>query len=278
MPDIFKTKTKDLITGERTLVMGILNFTPDSFSDGGRYFCGESAAERAVQLQEQGADIIDLGANSTRPGAEILSEAEELSRLQMVLPGLKAGLSVPLSVDTFYPGTARFALENGADIINDVSGTFNAEIAALVKAHGAGLVVTHAPKSASVEQKYENGVITDVRAFFIETIKAAFEAGLSLTQLCLDPGIGFGKSRADDAEILRNLSWLKLNPCPLLVGASRKRITAVDSSLPEGRDFATSAANAAAVAGGADIIRVHNVEAGVQAARMADIIFRNGDK
>lgn len=264
--------------GKKTYVMGILNFTPDSFSDGGDYFSAQKASERAAQIESLGADIIDIGANSTRPGAEILDEKSELSRLESVLPAVCGAVNIPVSVDTFYPECAEYALKTGASIINDVSGTFNPQIAELVKQFNASLVVTHNPCGASEVQDYNGCVVTAVRSFFLECIGKAAQCSLPPESLCLDPGIGFGKSDEDNLEIIRNLEWLKINPCALLFAASRKRVTALNRTNPKDRDFSTVSANTAAVAGGADIIRVHNITAGIDCARMADRIYRpNGE-
>ncbi len=262
--------------GKKTYIMGILNYTPDSFSDGGKYNTPEKALEHALEMQALGADIIDLGANSTRPGARVLSEEEELERILPALEILNGRFEVPLSVDTFYPAVARAAIENGASIINDVSGKFNAEIGELAKKNGAGYIVMHAPSDADSASVYENGVVTDVRNFFIDCLQRAAETGLPREQLCLDPGIGFGKTRENDIELIANTQWLKFNEVALLVAASRKRFIGVLSGEETGskRDFGTVAAHTAAISGGADIIRVHDVYSAVQGARVADAIFR----
>ncbi|MBR6701955.1 MAG: dihydropteroate synthase [Clostridia bacterium] len=255
-----------------TLIMGILNYTPDSFSDGGKYFTPSLAAERAREMQEQGADITDVGCNSTRPGSEILGEAEELARLKKVLPAVKEAAHVPVSVDTFYPECARFALENGAEIINDVSGEFNRDIAALVKEAGAKYIVTHNPCGADATAEYPGGVVNAVREFFEECIVFSNEAGIPGGNLWLDPGFGFGKSREENFELLANLSALKIPGYPLLAGISRKRF--IRDGKPESADFATDAANTVAGLGGADIIRVHNVPAAVEIRRVAQETVR----
>lgn len=272
--DIFKAGEKLFPLGKKTYIMGILNVTPDSFSDGGEHFDTESAVEWAMAMEKDGADIIDIGAQSTRPGADRITAEEELSRLLPVLEALKGKLSVPVSVDTFFPECAEAAIKNGAVIINDVSGDFNESIAALCAEAGAGYIVTHAPCTADGEAVYPDGVIADIRKFFISCIEKAYKAGLPAEQLCLDPGIGFGKSRKDDLEILRNAEWLKVSPYALLCGVSRKRVTDVMSLPAAERDFSTAAADTALISGGADILRVHNVPAAVQTAAMADAIYR----
>ncbi len=256
--------------------MGILNYTPDSFSDGGLYFTPEAALKHAVEMQAQGADIIDIGANSTRPDAKILTAAEEKERLMPVLEAVRSKVSAAVSVDTFYPSCAKAALEAGADIINDVSGVFNPETAKLAAKYGAGYIVMHNPCGASTAAEYENGVVTDVRKFFVDTLTLAAECGLPKEQLCLDAGFGFGKSFEDNIELLREAQWLKFKGVALLAAASRKRFIGRASNQPESslRDAGTVAAHTAAIAGGADIIRVHDVFSGVQGARVADAIYR----
>lgn len=256
----------------KTLIMGILNYTPDSFSDGGKYFTPLLAVEHAKEMQNLGADIIDIGCNSTRPGSEILGEAEELARLKEALPAIKNEVSVPVSVDTFYPECARFALVNGAEIINDVSGEFNKETAELVKAAGAKYAVMHNPCGADKVADYPEGVVKAVREFFEKSILLANEMGIAPGDLWLDPGFGFGKSKEQNYELLANLSKLKIQGFPLLVGASRKRF--IRTGKAGDADFATCAANTLAILSGADIIRVHNVSAAVEIRRVSQETIR----
>lgn len=273
---MFKARNHEFPLGKRTYVMGILNYTPDSFSDGGLYFTPEAALKHAVEMQEQGADIIDIGANSTRPDAKILTAAEEEERLMPVLETVCGKITAAVSVDTFYPSCAKAALEAGADIINDVSGVFNPEIASLAAKYGAGYIVMHNPCGASTAAEYENGVVADVRKFFVDALTLAAECGLPKEQLCLDAGFGFGKSFEDNLELLREAQWLKFKGVALLAAASRKRFIGSAANQPESslRDAGTVAAHTAAIAGGADIIRVHDVFSGVQGARVADAIYR----
>lgn len=263
----------------RTLVMGILNITPDSFSDGGLYADSDVAVDSALQMQSDGADIIDIGAMSTAPGRVHITPQEEITRLEPVLTRLKGRLNVPVSVDTIYPDTARFALQSGAAIINDVSGVFNPAMAAVVKDYGAGWIVTHGG-SSNVTQTTERDILGEVSAFFADVLNAAETCGIDRQSLCLDPGIGFGKSRAEDALLLYALSKVRQTGVALLVGASRKRIIGEASGEPDParRDYGTVAAHTAAVAGGADILRAHSVPAAVQGARVADAVFRRGDE
>lgn len=262
--------------GKRTYIMGILNCTPDSFSDGGLYNTPETALERALEMQAQGADIIDIGANSTRPSAQIISASQELERLMPILEVLKGRLEVPISADTFYPSCAEAALKSGVSMINDVSGEFNGDMARLAKKYNAAYVVMHNPCGAGTVKEYKNGVVCDIREFFLDSMRLAAECGLPREQLCLDPGIGFSKSTQDNFEIIQNLEWLKFKEVALLFAASRKRFIGEASGEANSsmRDSGTIAADTAAISCGADIIRVHDVRGAVQAARTADRIYR----
>lgn len=273
---MFKARNFTLPLGKKTYIMGVLNYTPDSFSDGGKFNSPDEALAHALRMQELGADIIDLGANSTRPGATFLTAAEELERISPALEILKNKLSIPLSVDTFYPSVAKAALEAGAGIINDVSGEFNTDMAALAKEYGAGYVVMHNPCSADTVMEYPDGVISHIRSSFLDALKLAAECGLPKEQLCFDVGLGFSKSYEDNIEIMRNLEWLKFKGVPMLVAASRKRFIGIASGEENSalRDPGTVAAHTAAIAAGADIIRVHDVAGAVQGARVADALFR----
>ncbi len=243
----------------RTLIMGILNYTPDSFSDGGKYNTPENAADYAALMESQGADIIDIGCNSTRPGADILNSHDELLRLKEALPAVRKASSLPVSVDTFYYECASYALENGAVIINDVSGEFNEKISRLAKKYRAGYIVTHNPCGADGVAPYPDGVTAAVMAFFAESEEKAKKAGFPEEYLCLDPGFGFGKSVNDNYELLSDLGELRISGTALLAGVSRKRF--IKKGTAEETDFATCAANASAILAGADIIRTHNITA-----------------
>lgn len=273
---MFKAGKHEFPLGKRTYIMGILNYTPDSFSDGGLHFSPEAALEHALKMQEQGADIIDIGANSTRPDAHILSVKEEKERLLPALDAVCGKVSAAVSVDTFYPVCAEAALEAGADIINDVSGVFNPEMAALAVRYGAGYVVMHNPCGAGAAAEYGNGVVAEVRNFFVDALNLAAKYGLPKEQLCLDPGFGFGKKYEDNLELIRSMEWLKFKGVALLAAASRKRFVGAACGQAESslRDSGTVAAHTAAIAGGADIIRVHDVFSGVQGAKVADAIYR----
>ncbi len=273
---MFRAGNHEFPLGKKTYVMGILNYTPDSFSDGGMYFTPEKALEHALEMQNQGADIIDIGANSTRPDAKILGAAQETERLIPALEAICPNVTAAVSVDTFYPACAEAALKAGADIINDVSGVFNPETAKLAAKYGAGYIVMHNPCGSASVSEYPDGIVADLRKFFVDALELAAKFGLPKEQLCLDPGFGFGKSYEDNLEILRNLQWLKFKGVALLAAGSRKRFIGTASGEENSalRDPGTVAAHTAAIAGGADIIRVHDVFSGVQGARVADEIYR----
>lgn len=273
---MFRARDFEFPLGQRTYIMGVLNYTPDSFSDGGLYNTPEAALKHALLMQEQGADIIDVGANSTRPDAVILSAKEERERIAPVLETLCRSLDVAVSADTFYPSCAKAALEAGVSIINDVSGVFNPEIAALCKEYGAGYIVMHNPCGSAQTAEYPGGVVNAVRSFFLDSLTLAAQSGLDKSHLCLDMGLGFGKKYEDNLELLRETQWLKFKGVALLAAGSRKRFVGRASGIEDSaqRDYGTVAAHTAAIAGGADIIRVHNVSAALQGARVADAIYR----
>ena len=249
--------------GEKKYKMGILNYTPDSFSDGGRFFTPEKALERALQLKNEGANIIDLGCVSTRPGSKIISQEEEMTRLSEALPPLVKELDTPLSIDSFRPECARYALENGAAMINDVSGKINEEMLSLCKEYGAALVLTHNPGGASDRVEYEHGVTQAVRLFFLECIEKVLSKGVSMEQLCLDPGFGFGKTTEQNMELIENLPFLKFKGIALLAGVSRKRFIGEIYGIenPCDRDEKTKEIEDRLLLSGADIIRTHKISA-----------------
>lgn len=265
--------------GHKTYIMGILNITPDSFSDGGRYFHKEAALQHALFLQQAGADILDVGAQSTAPGAQLVSAAEEMQRLEPILSALRDHIKIPISVDTFYPACARLALQHGAKIINDVSGEVRADMAQVVCEYRAGWILMHNRGGAHHVPVYETGVVNAVNTFFDTALQAAQVLGVPAQQICLDPGFGFGKSGEDNLLLLRSLTKVRRENA-LLVGVSRKRMLAgvVKSGDTAALDTATVAANTVAIQNGADILRVHNVPAAVWARDMADALLRGGNK
>ncbi|MBR0509464.1 MAG: dihydropteroate synthase [Clostridia bacterium] len=258
--------------GEKTYLMGILNVTPDSFSDGMKYLDPASALAHAKKLQADGADILDVGACSTRPFGERASEEEELRRLKSVLPALKNELDIPISVDTYRPEVARYALETGAGIINDVSGGFSSEMAALIKGYGAGLIVMHAgDEKTEAVRRYPDGVLADVQRVLDGLCDRYLSAGVKPEQLCLDPGFGFAKTAEQNTELLQTLSQLDARGHALLIGLSRKRfISSLSEEADQERLFGTLAADLFAQQSGADILRVHDVKAHLPAVRAMD--------
>lgn len=256
------------------LVMGILNITPDSFSDGGEFNGLSSALERLNKLYEEGADIIDIGACSTAPNNTIVSVEEELYRLE-ILPELVKNTKVPLSIDTFRPEVARFALENGVSVINDESGAFNPAMAEVVKAYNAGWIFMHTGgKSSKETTEYENGVVQDVLSFFDGMKKQATDFGINADSLCYDCGIGFGKTRNDDIELLKNCKTLS-QYSPLLIGASRKRVIGelTGEKDPKNRVAGSVTAAVCCAMNGAGVLRVHDVKETVDALKVAYILY-----
>ena len=272
---IFSGKNFNFQLGEKTYVMGILNVTADSFFDGGKYNSPEKAIEHTREMLREGADIIDIGAHSTRPGHTVLTPEEELEIIKQYLPLLTNETDVVISVDTFYPQVAKYALDNGASIINDVSGVFNPEMAELVKEYNCGWIIMHTGGGdASTVVEYEN-VTQDVYNFFNDMIKQCELFGINKNQVCFDMGIGFGKSYKDNLELIKNIKDIKIKDVALLTALSSKRMVAyATNSEKEDLIYGTISANALAIQGGTDIIRVHNVRENVLAAKMCDAIVR----
>jgi dihydropteroate synthase len=257
-------------------IMGVLNITPDSFSDGGSFLAIDCAVDRALAMVDEGAGIIDIGGESTRPFAEALSEADELSRVLPVIEKLAPRLSVPISIDTYKAGVARSALAAGAEIVNDISSlTFDPDMAGVVAAADAGVVLMHTrgrPDAMQTNTVYAD-LIKEITVFFEDALERCDKAGIARPRVALDPGIGFGKDIQGNLEILRRLSDFSGFDCPLLVGTSRKSfIGAVLDRKVDARIFGTAATVAAAVLHGASIIRVHDVSQMRDVAIMAQAI------
>ena len=271
----FSGKNFSLDLGKKTYVMGILNVTADSFFDGGMYNSPERAVNHAKKMLLDGADIIDLGAHSTRPGHIALSSKEELEIIKQYLPLLSTETNAVISIDTFYPEVAQYALENGASIINDVSGVFNSKMAELVKKYNCGWIIMHTGGGdASTVVNYEN-VTQDVYKFFNDMLYRCEEFGINKNQLAFDMGIGFGKSHKDNLELIKNIKDIKIKDVALLTALSSKRVVAnATNSDKEDLVYGTISANALAIQGGTDIIRVHNVRENVLAAKMCDAVLR----
>lgn len=258
----FKHKN-GIIDNSSVRIMGILNVTPDSFSDGGLYLDSASASSHACEMISCGADIIDIGAMSTRPGSEKIASELEIDRLERVLYGIREKSDIPISIDTVYPETADFALENGADIINDVTGVFNNEMASVVKKHGAGWIIMHNKSSDAGDKiEYKKGIINDISGFFDMMLNKCEKFGISEENLCLDPGFGFGKNTQENIEILKNTDKLSNRNIMYLTALSRKRFIGdiTGESTASNRDAGTLAADLLACLGGSDILRVHDVK------------------
>lgn len=276
-----KLPSRTLALGERTLVMGVLNVTPDSFSDGGQFLDPPRAIERAMAMESAGADLLDIGGESTRPGSKEVHASEELARILPVLEGLRRRLKIPVSVDTRRTAVAEGALRAGAEIINDVSGLKNdpriAEVAAQLR---VPLILMHMRGEPRTMQKagFARNALHDVTQGLRTSIAIAQKAGVAKSQIILDPGIGFGKSFAQNYELLEKLPQLAKLGYPLLVGTSRKGFLGATlandgkPAPPEDRIWGTAATVAASILNGAHIVRVHDVAEMVQVARVADCL------
>lgn len=273
-----------LSLGKRTLIMGVLNVTPDSFSDGAQFFSLEAALGHAHRLIDEGADIIDIGGESTRPGAALISVAEELRRVISLIEQLSAETTVPISIDTTKALVAAAALKAGAAIVNDISALrFDEQLADEVARAGAGLVLMHSRGTPETMQRLPPvaDIISEVIAGLRGSQSLAEQRGVQREFLCLDPGIGFGKTRAQNVELIARLDELvrEFSEFPILIGPSRKSFIGHLLSDNEGepapateRLHGTMASVTAAILGGAQIVRVHDVKAAVETARVADAI------
>ncbi len=274
---IWRCRSFTFDTGDRPLVMGIVNVTPDSFSDGGEHFAEEDAVGHGLQLAAQGADILDIGGESTRPGAKSVSTRFEIERVVPVIRQLARQSGVPISVDTSKEAVARAAIEAGASIINDISGfRFDPAMAGLAAASGAGAVLMHIkgrPRTMQQAPRYDD-LIGEIRAYLERCLAAAAAAGVDPEQLTVDPGIGFGKTVAHNLSIIRHLETFAGLGRPLVVGASRKSfIGAVNGGIPPQQRLPGSLAAAiAAWRNGARVLRVHDVAETKQALMTAHAI------
>lgn len=260
----------------RTHIMGILNVTPDSFSDGGRFLDAELAVRQGLAMADEGADVIDVGGESTRPGAEPVSLDEECQRVIPVIEQLAAKTSVPLSIDTYKSEVAVRALDAGASIVNDISGLHaDARLADVVADHKASIVLMHikgTPKTMQVDPEYDD-LIGEIRSYLREGIARAESKGIR--QVLVDPGIGFGKKLTHNLEIFRNLRALRSLGYPILVGPSRKSFIGMISDVPVDRRLeGTAAAVAASIMNGANVVRVHDVAEMKRVAEVVDAIVR----
>jgi dihydropteroate synthase len=274
--------TRTLLLGERTLIMGILNVTPDSFSDGGVFQDLHAAVARAFELERAGADIVDIGGESARPSAAPVSAREELSRILPLFEALRGKLRIPLSVDTQKPKVAETALAAGAEIVNDISGLrTDPHLAEVARDAGAPVILMHMRGTPRTMQRgrFARDVIGDVMSGLRQALTRARRAGLAKSQILLDPGIGFGKSHAQNFEILARLSEFARLGCPIVIGTSRKGFLGAamarpaEPPVPSGeRLLGTAATVTASILGGAHIVRVHDVAEIARVVRVADLI------
>ena len=262
----------------RPLVMGILNITPDSFSDGGCFDTLEKAVERALQMEAEGADIIDIGGESSRPGSEPVTLEKELERILPVIRALKNYTKIPVSVDTYKAEVARQALEAGAEIINDISALrFDPAMAALLAERKAPVILMHmlgTPRDMQKDPSYKD-CVAEIIEFFSERVAFCEKMGIDKSKIIIDPGIGFGKRLQDNIEILSKLDEFKRLALPLMLGASRKSFIGMlnpESTSPDRRLGGSIAAAVAAVLNGADIIRVHDVAETVEALKIIQAV------
>jgi len=270
----WKLKSREIQFGDRTLLVGVLNLTPDSFSDGGKFADPDRAYARALEMEDEGADLIDVGAESTRPGSTRISEAEELRRLVPVLKRLRDKLGIPICVDTYKAAIAEKAFELGVDIINDPSSlTFEPGLARVVSNHDGGLILNHMRGTPETWAKLPplpdamGSVVSDLQA----TVHRAIRAGVAKNRIVVDPGLGFGKRKEQNSEIIARLPQLASLGYPMMVGPSRKSFLA--RATPEETIFANAAAVAACILGGAHMVRVHEVREMKIAAQTADAIL-----
>ena len=269
---------KILTLGERTHVMGILNVTPDSFSDGGQYLDVQQAVDHAKLMVEEGATLVDIGGESSRPGASPVSTTEQLDRVLPVIRAVADALDVVISIDTSKAEVARKALEAGAHIVNDITALRgDAEMVSVVAEMDAGLILMHikgTPRTMQQAPKYDD-VVRDVGTSLRESVKYAEAQGVAAERIIIDPGIGFGKTAEHNIELLKRLSEFRSLNKPLLIGTSRKSFIGNILNLPvTERVEGTVATVCWAIAHGADIVRVHDVKANVRAALMTDALYR----
>ena len=276
-----KLPSRTLVLGDRTLVMGVLNVTPDSFSDGGKFLDAERAIEQSLTMESSGADLLDIGGESTRPGSPGTPAEEELARVLPVLQGLRGVLKIPVSIDTQKLEVAEAALDAGAEFINDISGLqSDPRLAQLAARRRVPIILMHMRGKPRTMQKagFARDVLRDVTQGLRKSVSIARRAGLPQSQIILDPGIGFGKSFAQNYELLEKLPQLAKLGYPLLVGTSRKGFLGArlardgKPAPPEERIWGTAATVTAAILHGAHIVRVHDVSEMAQVARVADCL------
>jgi dihydropteroate synthase len=271
-----------LVLGERTLIMGVLNVTPDSFSDGGKYLNAEAAAAHALEMESAGADILDIGGESTRPGSTRVCTEEEMGRVLPVLERLRNRITIPISIDTLKAQVAQAAVDAGAVILNDVSALrSDPAMAEVARRHGLPIILMHMRGTPGTMQRgpFARNVVHDVMQGLRQAIARARRLGIARNQIILDPGIGFGKSFNQNFELLAQLSQFSRLGYPLLVGPSRKAFIgdALGGAPPEQRLWGTAATVTASILGGAHIVRVHDVAEMAQLASIADALLAAQD-
>lgn len=281
-----RLRSRTLTLGERTLIMGVLNVTPDSFSDGGAYLDSEAAVARALRLERDGADIVDIGGESTRPGSSPISIEEELRRILPVIEALHEKLTAPISVDTRRAEVAEAALQAGAELVNDVSALrTDARLAEVVRRARVPLLLMHMRGTPQTMQRgpFARDVIRDAMSGLREAMARAERAGVAKSKILIDPGIGFGKTHEQNFEILARLPEFARLGCPIVIGTSRKAFLGKalakpgEASLPaEERLLGTAATVTASILGGAHIVRVHDVAEMARVARVADSVLKAG--
>jgi dihydropteroate synthase len=269
--------------GSRTHVMGILNVTPDSFSDGGRFINAENALVHAREMTAAGADCIDIGGESTRPGSDPLPETEELRRIIPLIERLSTELAIPISVDTYKSTVAKKALEAGASFVNDISGLrFSPDMAQVVADHDASVVIMHikgTPRNMQQNPVYDD-VVGEVLSYLAEGIEIALRAGVHREKIIIDPGIGFGKTLEHNLTLIERLDEFRALGRPIMLGTSRKKFigTVLNVPVPADRVSGTAATIALGIERGASLVRVHDVAPMVQVARMTDAVVRVKNK
>ncbi|MGK7892176.1 MAG: dihydropteroate synthase [Xenococcus sp. (in: cyanobacteria)] len=265
--------------GQKTYLMGILNVTPDSFSDGGKFNTSQSALSQAQYMIEHGADIIDIGGQSTRPGAEQISVTEELHRVIPIIQAIRQQSTIPISIDTTRAEIAENALAAGADIINDISGgTFDPEMFKVTARLAVPIILMHMrghPKNMQQMTNYQD-LVPDIINFLRIQIDKAIACGIDLSQIIIDPGIGFAKTPEQNIELLRRLSEFKSLQVPILIGTSRKSFIGkiINQQDPQKRVWGTAATCCSAIISGADILRIHDVAEIYDISRVTDTIYR----
>lgn len=258
--------------GKKTYIMGILNVTPDSFSDGGSYTNVEMAVKHAKKMVEEGADIIDVGGESTRPGHKFVSVEEEIKRISPLIKTLKKNINVPISIDTYKSQVAEEALKLGVDMVNDVWGLiYDEDMANVIGKYDASVCIMHNQEGTD----YDKDIIESIKEFLQNSIYKAIKAGVKKEKIVLDPGIGFGKTFEQNLEVLRRLNELKSLGYPILLGTSRKSVLGnIVGGEPRDRIEATVATTVCGIRDGVEIVRVHDVKENLQASKIADRLYR----